>query len=69
MEKTYFNSLKGKKTKYGIRIFGPVDEVINEIMRHEKRGWINLELLERREPDKNNCTHYLKVDNFEKDSL
>ena len=35
MEKVYFNSLKGKKTKYGIRIVGKVDDVIAEIMKHE----------------------------------
>ena len=69
MEKCYFNSLKGKKTKYGVRIFGKVDDVIAEIMTHEKRGWINLELKERREPDKNNCSHYLIVDEFTKEDF
>jgi hypothetical protein len=69
MEKTYFNSLKGKKTKFGVRIFGKTEEVINEIMKHEKRGWINLELKERKEPDNQNCTHYLIVDEFTKDDF
>jgi hypothetical protein len=69
MEKIYFNSLKGKKTKYGVRVFGKVDDVIAEIMKHEKHGWINLELKERREPDKHNCTHYLIVSSFEKEYL
>ena len=69
MEKTYFNSLRGKKTKYGIRIFGKVDDVIAEIMKHEKHGWINLEIKERREPDAKNCTHYLTVDEFVKEDF
>lgn len=69
MDKVYFNSLKGKKTKYGVRIFGKVDDVINEIMKYEKHRWINLELKERKEPDKNNCTHYFTVNIYEKDEI
>ena len=69
MEKTYFNSLKGKRTKYGVRIFGKTDEVINEIMKYEARGWINLELKERKEPDQYHCTHFLTVDTFVKPAI
>ena len=52
-------------SKFGVRIFGKTDDVINEIMKYEKHGWIDLELKERREPDKNNMTHYLTVNVYE----
>jgi len=50
---------------YGVRIFGKVDDVVQEILKHENNGWINLEILEKRKAHDWN-THYLIVDQFAK---
>jgi len=61
----YFNSLKGKRSKYGVRISGKAEDVINEIRQHmNAKGYINLELKERQSEGKFGQTHYLIVDTY-----
>jgi hypothetical protein len=62
----YFNSLSGKRGKYGIRISGNADKVIEEIRKHTNaKGYINLEVKERREEGKYGQTHYVVVDTYQ----
>lgn len=62
----YFNSLNGKRSKYGVRISGKAEDVIAEIRKHSNaKGYINLELKERREEGKYGQTHYVVVDTYE----
>lgn len=64
----YFNSLTGKRSKYGIRISGKADDVIAEILKHANaKGYINLEVKELREEGKYGKTHYLIVDTYQRD--
>jgi hypothetical protein len=65
-ENIYFNSLRGKKSKYGVKITGKVEDVIKELYKNQnEKGYINLELLERREADQYGNTHYVQVDKWE----
>lgn len=65
----YFNSLSGKKSKFGIKLSGKADKVIEEIKLHtNEKGYINLELFERRTEGKYGETHSLKVDKWERDT-
>jgi hypothetical protein len=64
----YFNSLNGKRSKYGIRISGKAEDVIAEIRKHANaKGYINLEVKEMREEGKYGKTHYLVVDTYQRD--
>lgn len=64
----YFNSLNGKRSRYGIRISGKADDVIAEIRKHANaKGYINLELKELRQEGKYGKTHYLVVDTYQRD--
>jgi hypothetical protein len=67
-EAIYFNSLTGKRSKYGIRISGKAEDVIDEIRKHANaKGYINLELKELRQEGKYGKTHYLVVDTYQRD--
>lgn len=64
-EKIYFNSLFCKKSKYGIKLTGKAEDVIKAIQQHaNEKGYINLELLEYKEPKQNGITHYITVDTW-----
>lgn len=59
-------SINGKESKYGIKLSGKADKVIEEIRKHtNEKGYINLEILKRKEPGKYGETHYVKVDTWE----
>ena len=62
----YFNGFSAKKSKYGIKLSGKVDRIIEELNKHKNdKGYINLELTERREVGKYGETHSVKVDTWE----
>lgn len=65
-ETIYLNGVYCKKKNYGIGISGKASDLIAEIQKHtNSKGYIRLELKERKEADKNGNTHYLIVDTFE----
>jgi hypothetical protein len=65
-ETIYFNSLRGKKANYGIKLSGKATDLIAEIQKHtNSKGFINLELKERKQPDNYGNTHYAVVDTYE----
>jgi hypothetical protein len=65
-ETIYLNGIYCKKKNYGISISGKASDVIAEIQKHtNSKGYIRLELKERKEADKNGNTHYLIVDTWE----
>jgi nicotinate-nucleotide pyrophosphorylase len=65
-EVIYFNGLRGKQGNYGIKLSGKADEIIEEIRKHQNsKGYINLEVKQRKEADKYGNTHYVVVDTFE----
>lgn len=58
-------SINGKKSKYGIKLSGKAEKVIEEIKKHtNEKGYFNFELLERKEPGRFGETHYVKVDDW-----
>ena len=62
---TYFNSLKSKKSNFWIKLSGRITDVIAELEQHQKNGWINIELKERKEPGKYGETHLFTIDDYE----
>jgi hypothetical protein len=64
---TYFNGFnKVKKGQYSIKISGNTDKLIEEINKHRNsKGYINLELKERKEPDQYGNTHFIVLDTWE----
>lgn len=65
-EVIYFKGLYGKRSKYGIRLSGKAEDVIRSIREHTNaKGYINLEVKERREEGKYGDTHYVTVDTYE----
>lgn len=63
---TYLNSLNGKQGKYGIKISGKAEDVIAEIKKYANdKGYINLEIKERKEPGRYGHTHYVVLDTWE----
>jgi hypothetical protein len=65
---TYFNGFNRiKKSNYGIKISGHIDKIIEELKKHTNgRGYVNLELKERKSPDpKSGNTHYIVLDTWE----
>lgn len=61
----YFNSIRGKSGKYGIKLTGKAQDIIEEIQKHTNaKGYINLELKERRSEGKYGETHYVVVDTY-----
>jgi hypothetical protein len=62
----YINGLFLKKTKFGIKMQGKADDVIEQILENKKEnGYFKFEIKERKEPDKNGNTHYVVLDTFE----
>lgn len=58
-------SINGKESKYGIKLSGKADKVIEEIKKHtNEKGYFNFELLKRKELGKYGETHYVKVDDW-----
>jgi hypothetical protein len=66
-ETIYFNGFnKAKETQYSIKISGNVDKLIAELEKHKnEKGYINLELKKRKEPDQYGNTHYVVLDTWE----
>lgn len=65
-EKKYINSLRCKKSNFGIKISGNAQKLIEEINQHtNERGYINLELKERKNPSEDGITHYIEVNNYQ----
>jgi hypothetical protein len=68
-EKIYFNGAFLKESKFGITLEGKANEIIAEIQKHTKgNGRIKLEILKRKEADKNGNTHYMVVDTWQPQS-
>jgi Cys-tRNA synthase (O-phospho-L-seryl-tRNA:Cys-tRNA synthase) len=58
-------SINGKESKYGIKLSGKADKVIEEIKKHtNEKGYFNFELKKRTELGKYGETHYVKVDDW-----
>jgi len=65
-ETIYFNGFSAKKSKYGIKLSGKVEKIIEELQKHvNSKGYINLDVTERREADKYGNTHTVKVDTWQ----
>lgn len=65
-ETIYLNSLRGKRSNYGIKLSGKASDIIAEIQKHtNSKGFINIELKERKQPDNYGNTHYAVVDTWE----
>jgi hypothetical protein len=65
MNKIYINSIFAKKSQYGIKLTGKADDIIKEIEQHTNfKGYVNLEIKERKEPGRHGQTHYLTVDPY-----
>lgn len=65
-ETIYFNSLRGKQGNYGLKVTGKVEDIIAELQKHaNSKGYINLEIKQRKEADKFGYTHYAVVDTWE----
>jgi len=61
----YINGVKVKKTQYSIKFSGKTEEFIQQIQEvTNEKGYFNLEIKERREPDKFGNTHYVQVDEY-----
>ena len=70
-EKVYINGIfiKEKETKFGKIIACSVkaDSFIEEIKKHTNaKGYVNFDLLQRKEADKNGNTHYAVLNTFQK---
>lgn len=62
----YINSIKAKRSKYGVKLTGKAEDIIKEIQEHtNSKGYINLELKERRTEGKYGETHSVTVDTWE----
>ena len=58
-------SMNGKESKYGIKLSGNANKVIEEIKKPtNETGYFNFELLKRKEAGKYGETHYVKVDDW-----
>jgi hypothetical protein len=66
-EKIYFKGFgKIKKSNYGIKIQGSAEKLIAAINEcKNEKGYVNLELKERREADQYGNTHYIEVDTWQ----
>lgn len=65
-ETIYFNGFSAKKSKFGIKLSGKVEKIIAELNKHvNSKGYINLDITERKEVDKFGNTHTVKVDTWE----
>lgn len=64
--KIFFNGFNAKQSKYGIKLSGKADKIIEEIKKHTNaKGYINLELNPRKEVGKYGETHSVSVDTWE----
>lgn len=65
--KIYFKGFgKIKKSNYGIKIQGSAEKLIVAINEcKNEKGYVNLELKERREADQYGNTHYIEVDTWQ----
>lgn len=62
---TYINGVKLKQSKFGVKLSGKTEEVIQQLKSiTNEKGYFNLEIKERKEPSQYGETHYLVVDEF-----
>lgn len=68
--KIYFKGFgKIKKSNYGIKIQGSAEKLIAAINEcKNEKGYVNLEIKERRETDQYGNTHYIEVDTWQPNS-
>lgn len=65
-EKKYINSLYVKTGKYGLRVSGKVEDICKELQQHANdRGYINLDINERKTPSDKGITHSVVLDEWE----
>lgn len=75
MEKKYINGLilksKTVETKNGpmgiLKVSVRVDEFIKELQEMAHDGWVNIDILKRREPSEKGVTHYAVENTWAKD--
>ncbi len=61
----YFNSLRGRKTQFGTKLSINVEKFIEELKANQnEKGYVNIELKERREADKYGNTTYAVLDTW-----
>jgi hypothetical protein len=66
-ETIYFNGFNCKQSKFGIKLSGKLETIIESLKQHvNDKGYVNLEICPRREADKYGNTHYVKVDTWQK---
>jgi hypothetical protein len=68
-DKTYINGIWCKEISFnngGSKINASVklDKFIEELKTHENNGWVNLEIVKRRNPDEKGNTHYVALNNW-----
>jgi hypothetical protein len=64
-DKIYFNSLRGKKGQYSIKVSVNVEKFIEELKANQnEKGYVNLELKERKEADKFGNNVYAVLDTW-----
>ena len=63
---TYINSIRGKQSNYGIKLSAKAADLIAEIQKNtNSKGYINIEIKERKQPDNYGNTHYAVLDTYE----
>ena len=62
---TYINSIKITKSKFGLKLKGKLETIIEELKKTQKNGWINFEIKERKDIGKFGETHTVTLDEFE----
>ena len=63
---TYINSLRCKQSRYGIKVSGQLDKIIEEFTKlANSRGYVNLEIKERKEVGRYGETHSVILDTWE----
>ena len=62
----YINSIKAKRSKYGVKLTGKAEDIIKDIQANtNSKGYINWELKERRTAGKYGETHSVTVDTWQ----
>lgn len=62
----YINSIKVKTGKFGLKVSGKTEDIIKELQQHTNdKGYVNLEIKERKTAGKYGETHSVTVDTWQ----
>jgi hypothetical protein len=66
MEKIYLNGINAKQGKFGLRVSINVEKFIAELQKNKnEKGFVNINVNERREADKFGNTHSFQLDTWQ----